>query len=181
MARMTFGRRGLIVAAVTSLIVFGAILAQQVLSALISLATVPAGSSSFLPLVIEQETVTALTGSLPLSVGLFLSLWQLAPIGAELRLAHVLTRALLASGIGSALVAFVWLVVSGVEAAGRLFDPEAAEFALFAFGSAAFAGVQRAGLAFVATTPLILLAGVLLWLWLREHSRDYDVTGMLDL
>lgn len=181
MARVSFGRRGLVVAAVTSLVVFGTILAQQVLSALISLATVPAGSSSFLPLIVEQEAVTALTGSLPLSVGLFLSLWQIAPIGAELRLAHVLTRALLASGLGAALVAFVWLVVSGVQAAARLFDPDAAEFALFAFGSAAFAGVQRAGLAFVETTPLILLAGVLLWLWLREHSRDYDVTGMLDL
>lgn len=181
MARVKFGRRGLVVAAVTSLIVFGTILAQQVLSALISLAAVPPGSSSFLPLVVERETVIALTGSLPLSVGLFLSLWQLAPIGAELRLAHVLTRALLASGIGAALVAFVWLVVGGVEAVGRLFDPDAAEFALFAFGSAAFSGVQRAGHAFVETTPLFLLAGVLLWLWLREHRRDYDASGMLDL
>jgi len=181
MARVKFGRRGLLVAAATALLVFATILAQQLLSALISLATVPAGSSSFLPLVVEQETVTALTGSLPLSVGVFLSLWQLAPIGAELRLAHVLTRALLAAGIGAALVAFVWLVVGGVEAAARLFDPDASEFALFAIGSAAFSGVQRAGLAFVGTTPLILLAGVLLWLWLREHSRDYDVSGMLDL
>ncbi|MET3768706.1 hypothetical protein ABIB15_001390 [Marisediminicola sp. UYEF4] len=181
MARVKFGRRGLVVAAVTALIVFGTILAQQVLSTLISLATVPAGSSSFLPLVVGQESVTALTGSLPLSVGLFLSLWQLAPIGAELRLAHVLSRALLASGIGAALVAFVWLVVGGVETVGRLFDSETAEFALFAFGSAAFSGVQRAGLAFVETTPLILLSGVLLWLWLREHTRDYDVSGMLDL
>ena len=181
MAQVRFGRRGLVVAAATSLIVFGTLLAQQVLSAVISLATVPAGSSFFLPLVIEQETVTALTGSLPLSVGLFLSLWQIAPIGAELRLAHVLTRALLASGIGAALVAFVWLAVAGVEAVGRLFDLATAEFALFAFGSAAFAGAQRAALAFVGMTPLILLAGVLLWLWLREHTRDYDVTGMLDL
>ena len=181
MALGTFGGRGVPEATVTSVIVLGTILAQQVLSALIPLATMPAGSTSFLPLVVEQETVTALTGSLPLSIGVFLTFWQLAPIGAELRLAPVLTRAPLASGVGAVLVSFVWLVVGAVEAVGRLLDPDTAESALFAFGSAAFAGVQRAGLAFVETTPLVLLAGVLLWLWLRGHSRDYDVSGTLDL
>lgn len=108
---------------------------------------------------------------LPLTLGVFLALWAIAPISHELTLRFVLTRAVLASACGVILV----MIVQIAGALLTLFGSS-----LEAFVQRVFDALSNGASAFVSMTPLVLLACVLLWLWLREHPRDYEVAGLVD-
>jgi len=43
-----------------------------------------------------------------------------------------------------------------------------------------FGSLMGAIQVFVWITPLVMFAGVLLWLWLRDHPREYEVAGIID-
>lgn len=127
---------------------------------------------------------------LPLTLGVFVALWVIAPISDELTLRFVLTRAGLASAAGALLVV-VFQVIQGLFAsvgarwegygASSTWPPQpGATVNLVVFGQntldALVSGVSR----FIFVTPVVMLAAVLLWLWLREHPRDYEVAGLID-
>ena len=178
------GRRGLIAAAVTAGGVLATVLVQNALQSLVSLASYGRFEGA-LGIVIEGAWTAALTASVPLSIGVFLSLWQLAPIGAELRLGHVVTRALLATAVG-AVIAFVVssvivLVQTVTSAASEVATRGVFELSSLSPGLGILGAVTTAATAFIASVPLVVLACVLLWLWLRDHDREYPVEGMLDL
>jgi hypothetical protein len=108
---------------------------------------------------------------LPVTLGVFLALWAIAPISHELTLRFVLTRAVLASACGVILV----MIVQIAGAVLTLFGGS-----VTAFVQRVFDALSTGASAFVSTTPLVLLACVLLWLWLRDHPRDYEVAGLVD-
>mgnify|MGYP001218796026 CR=1 FL=1 len=116
----------------------------------------------------------ALAGPVPIAIGAFLCFWQIAPIAPNLRLAHVLTRAVLA-GLAGTLLLFVL---------GLLFA--------FVLWLLSLAGVVRgAGLevlpllfqslaTFLQVLPVLALGAVLLWGWLQRHPPKHVVAGTLD-
>ena len=186
-ARSRSTRRGALSAAVVTGVVLGALLIQQVLVGTLVLVRAasfgaPAGE------VFTASAITTLTSSgvstVPLAIGVFVSLWQIAPIGSQLGIGHVLSRSMLAAGVG-ALLAFLVSSVVGVISdffvyRGRIFDGGATSFAQqvpFTVGS----GLITALSTFVTALPLVALAAVLLWIRLRDNDRGYRVEGMLDL
>lgn len=119
---------------------------------------------------------------LPLGLGVFLALWLLAPISHELTVRFVLTRA----GLAAASAAFVHLVFGVAVALLAWFGADINTFAPFAAWDGAmllqnvFRSLMGAIHVSIWATPLVMLAGVLLWLWLRDHPREYEVAGIID-
>ena len=122
---------------------------------------------------------------LPFALGVFIALWLIAPISDELTLPFVLTRAGLAAA-SAAVVVIVFTAVKGLfDSIGALSPFDAAESApagvnLAAFGYNALNAVTGGINIFVFSGPAVLLAGVMLWLWLRAHPREYAVAGLVD-
>jgi hypothetical protein len=124
--------------------------------------------------------------AIPFGIGFFLSLWLVAPIAEELRVPHVITRAILATGIASTLtfvVMAVMAVVGSFDSSGSLFGNS---FPLPTFsGSSAAAGVLNALAGaislFVMRLPVGVLAGTLLWIWRKDHPPKRPLEGIIDL
>lgn len=122
------------------------------------------------------------TVALPLSIGVVLSLWFIAPVGPELHVVHIITRSLLASGVGAVLVLLtlmvtsaVSLVTTGLVGQIRLGDIMGEQL-LPSFGHS----IATAGQQFVAVAPLVILVGVLLRMWLERHPSEHDIAGIVD-
>lgn len=119
------------------------------------------------------------------TIGYFLSLWILAPIAAELRVGHVITRAVLATGVGATIV----FIVFGVLALLESFTFVEAVFG-YSFPQVGFEGnravvglssaLSTAFAAFMAQLPLGVLAGVMLWLWRKDHAPKHPLSGLID-
>jgi hypothetical protein len=124
----------------------------------------------------------ALAGPLPIALGAFLCFWQIAPIAPNLRLAHVVTRAVLA-GLAGTLLLFVlgllfgfllWLLSLGgiVDRGDFLGGGGAADVLLpVLFQSLA---------TLVQVLPVLVLGAVLLWGWLQRHPPKRVPRGTLD-
>lgn len=173
--------RGAAAAGVTALAVGLALAVGQLLLQLISLIAPYSyfGWFSYYPLPIfaDAALVTSLlVGVLPFTLGYFLSLWVIAPITGELRVGHVITRAILATGIGSTMT-FIALGLAGSVIAS-LTDAGGASAPLVAtqLGYA----LQTALGAFVTLVPLGVLAGVFLWLWRAAHPAPHHIGGLID-
>ncbi len=111
---------------------------------------------------------------LPFALGVFVALWLLAPISDELTTRFVITRAGLAALAGSIVVILVNLVVGLVGSlSGGGFD------STLLLQSVVGAFTTGLGI-FIFKTPVVMFAGVLLWLWLRDHPREYAVAGLID-
>lgn len=183
-----FGRRGVLAAAAAALIVLGTQIVLQLLSTLVAVATfISNQQDQYLSSVAFPSYLYSLIlDSLPFVIGVFLSLWLLAPVAAELRLAHVITRSLLGVAAGALVVFLVYLIggllgqISSSE--GMVFGWAAAAFGslVATFGSALNYALYRALSTSIAMIPLTVLAGVLLWLWLREHPAKHPVAGLID-
>ncbi len=119
---------------------------------------------------------------LPFAVGVLLSLWFIAPVAAELHVAHVITRSVLAAAVGGVLAVLVTIVASliGLLSGGLMANLLATRFSgetmLSILGSAVGAGGQE----FVSSTPVVILAGILLWIWLERHPSKHPVSGIVD-
>lgn len=142
-------------------------------------ADIPAGF--FLQLWAAQ-LVGGLAGPLPIALGAFVCFWQIAPIAPNLRLAHVVTRAVLA-GLAGTLLLFLLGLLFGfllwVLALGGLVDR--GDF----FGTAGPAvGILpllfRSLATFLQVLPVLVLGAVLLWGWLQRHPPTQRVAGTLD-
>lgn len=117
------------------------------------------------------------------AVGFFLCLWLLTPIAAELRLSAVIGRSLLATVAGAA-VLFVtnllWSLFSGFdESAGLVFGWAygALATATSNFGWATSQSIYTALGTAISVVPLTVLAGILVWLWLRAHPVSLHAVG----
>ena len=122
---------------------------------------------------------------LPFCLGIFLGLWLIAPLAEQLTLAFVLTRGALAAAAGSILVLVVNFFAALVGALARLTDSGNLRFENQIFDVAGFlqgtlAAIGTSAGMFIAEVVAVLFASVLLWLWLREHPRDYEVSGLID-
>lgn len=92
-------------------------------------------------------------------------------------------------GIATSLLAVLVLLVRGLTA---LFESFRFGDELFGFSmpGLSFDGVslatqwvwvaQAAVMSFVSYSPIVVLAGVLLWIWLASHPMKHPVAGMLD-
>ena len=176
-------RPGVFPAFVAALGVFVALLVIGFLQALFSTLSLLASASvgqTFVGSLWFAQLTSSLTGPLPFAIGVFLCLWQVAPIAPTLRLAHVVTRSILAALVGAVLMWIVFWVIhvigdaastapefQGAIVFGRL-GPDALD-ALF----------QALGVA-VGYLPVAVLAGILLWGWLQRHPLATRVHGTLD-
>jgi hypothetical protein len=126
-----------------------------------------------------------LTQMLPFSLGVFICLWAIAPISHELGVRFVLTRAGLASLAGAILASLFSIVValfSAIRAPEYWFSNS---FTPGGFEGGMFLSSLIGSLIGIITTsiglfPLVALTVVLLWLWLREHPREYEISGLID-
>jgi len=121
-----------------------------------------------------SQLAWALAGPVPIAIGAFLCFWQIAPIAPNLRLAHVVTRAVLAGLAGTVLLFVLGLVFA------------------FTLWLLSLAGVSRGvsldvlpllfqSLAtFLQVLPVLVLGAVLLWGWLQRHPPKVAVKGTLD-
>ena len=172
-----FGRRGILAAASAALIVLGVQVIQQVLTSILYSGVMIAQGST--PEGLFAAVWGIVFGSLPFVVGLFLSLWLLAPVAAELRLAHVITRSLLAAVVGAVLVFAVSatgsLFSNFDESAGWVFGwasglvTTVTNNAGWAPSNALFAALSSA----IAFIPLTVLAAVPPWSALRPHPAKH--------
>jgi len=102
-------RRGSLAALVTAGGVVVVVLAQRVVEGVVgmivgSVSYEGTGFGDILGWVWGGIATSLLAVVVPFAVGVALSLWLLAPISPELRLAHVITRTLLAASAGAVLV-----------------------------------------------------------------------------
>lgn len=185
----TLTRRGATPAAITAAGVFAAMLLGGVLTALLSSVSSTSLALGFdagyLGSVWSEQLRLSLVTLLPFAVGVFLSLWQLAPIGPELRLAHVVTRALLAAAIGAACVIVVVVLLGALGAVvglpGAIWGgPSTLGTAVESLGFRVLDGVLGALRTLVAEATTVVLACVLLWGWLQRHPLAHDVAGRVD-
>jgi hypothetical protein len=125
------------------------------------------GGDPFAPL--GSLVVTIGTSVLPVAIGVFLAFWFIVPLTADLRIAPVLLRSLIAAGVA----AVVTLVFTSVFAAGGAFTSAGAPFGeSFPRGMdvayAVFGTVQTVLDTLIGIIPLVLLVGVLVWLWFSK-------------
>ena len=119
---------------------------------------------------------------LPFSVGVFVSLWliaPIAPIAAEASLAKTLKRSVLAAGIGAAVVVIVRTVIGSAGAFSGVGSFFANSFPTLPIDSIAWAfghGIQAGLASFVQVLPLVILVGVLAWMWLAKHPSRHEVS-----
>jgi hypothetical protein len=183
-------RHGALVSAVTALALAAFLFVQEILLALISWVGVlpylssQQGSAALSPFGLALWPLLAL--AVAFGIGFFVSLWLVAPIAEELRVGHVITRAVLATGIASTLVFIVFAIVGVIGA----FSPSGGSLAGFEFPWPRFSG-DNAALALgraletglqtlIGMLPLGVLAGVLLWLWRKDHPPKHPLAGYID-
>lgn len=181
-----FGRRGVLAATVAALIVLGVQIVLQLLNAMLWSGLIVAQGQGNASNVFLANVWNLALGSLPFVIGVFLSLWLLAPVAAELHIGHVITRSLLAVLMGAVVI---FLVQFSTGLLGQVSDSQGLVFgwasAVFgsvvsSFGSALSNAVLSALGTAISMIPLTVLAGVLLWVWLREHPVKHPVAGLID-
>jgi len=164
-------RPGALPALLAALGILGALVVlgflQATLAALSAVAATPLGSEFFAE-VWATQLAAALAGPVPIAVGVFLCFWQIAPIAPGLRLAHVVTRALLAALAGGVLLLAAGLLGGLLQ--WMLGQGEVAPLAL----------LFRTLWVLVSVLPVVVLGAVLLWGWLQRHPPKRSVRGALD-
>lgn len=181
--KQIINRHGAFVSGITGIAVVGALVAQEMVRTATNLFY--AGAQG-LPGIFGLSFGYALVRAVPFGIGFFLSLWLLAPIAEELRVPHVITRAILATGIGSTLtfvVTAVLAIIDSFSVTGPLFGNS---FPMPGFdGGGAVQGLLSALAAaingFASQLPLGVLAGILLWIWRKNHPPKRPLEGILDL
>lgn len=183
-------RRGALVAGITSLALGAFLVVQRALLGLISFLAVYWQANSGL----QQLQFSPFSGvlydaavvTLPFVVGFFLSLWLVGPISEELHLQHVITRSVLAAGIGCTLIFVVHSVVyilRAVTYSGAIFGNSFPTPDLNLGSIPTVLGQSLAGaLGYLLThIPLGVLAGILLWEWRKGHPPRFHVEGIIDV
>jgi hypothetical protein len=140
--------------------------------------------AAYLPLILHSSLPTAFGAPLPFAIGVWLAFWQIAPVSPQLRMAHVVTRALLAAVIGAVIAGILGFVVAATINF-TLSDP-----LVVAVGGPgdvvrnlvdAFRSVLPGTLnVLVDGLVVVPLAALLLWGWLQSHPTKTTPRGALD-
>lgn len=130
---------------------------------------------------VGQVLVGALTDSLirllPFAIGVFLAFWQIAPIAPQLRMAHVVTRAVLAALLGvlfGGVVTFLVGIGVQVSLVATVYP------SLGAVGDSLRASVSPTVDLLFDALIAVPLAALLLWGWLQSHAPKSTARGALD-
>ena len=173
-------RNGAVVALAVAVVVLGAQVILHLLSTLLT-ATVYASSGPgdfLLNIALPSYLVSVILSWLPVVIGVFLTLWLLAPISSGLRLGQVLGRSLLAVAGATVVVFLAYL------GAGLLSQVSSSEGMVFGWASAIIGSVVSGMSSLFGYTifnalnsaiglgPLILLACLLVWAWMRERPAQ---------
>jgi hypothetical protein len=133
------------------------------------------GTGVFGPL--GSLVITFATSVLPAAIGVFIAFWFIVPLTPELRVLQVVVRSLVAA----AAAAVVSLLFTSIFAAGGGFTAPSGVFGqAFPFPSgldvayAVYGTVQTVLYSFISQTPLVVLAGVLVWLWVARTRHGAD-------
>jgi len=178
-------RPGALPAFLTALGILAALIVQGFLTAtFVSLSVIADSSldSDFFGQLWAGQLVGSLAGPVPITIGLFLCFWQVAPIAANLRLAHVVTRALLAATAGMALLfvlGLIYLFVLWLLSLGGAFDGGGLE-RVAPIGPSVLGVLFRSLGVLVGVIPVVVLGAVLLWGWLQRHPLKQAVKGTID-
>jgi len=180
LAHRVVRQRGFLVALAAAALVLAVLVVQSLLTFFVAqLGYSGGGSLRDLPWwsVYGRQVVTV---SVPFSVGVLLGFWFIAPVAAELRLAHVITRSLLAALAGAVLVFLTTTVVEAVATVQGLMD----QGALSRLGAETMrtpaVGPPLAAPEVGSATPLVILAGILLWNWVERHPSRHPIAGIVD-
>ena len=155
---------------VTALLVAAFIVAQALIGLLTNLLqSVAYAGPAMTGAYVQGAGYQIVTTALPVAVGVFLGFRLVAQITASISLRMVLVRSLVASGIAAVLQFVVGLMaLFSASFSGSLFSnsiPWSDIGAVFGSMISEFGSVVSG---FVGYLPLIALAAVLLWLWLRR-------------
>jgi hypothetical protein len=116
----------------------------------------------------------------PLALGVFLAFWLVVPITAELSVTRVVLHSIAAAGIAAA-VALAVGVISAVgrilASAGPLFGNAFPRPDGSILGRSLFEVVQSVLFTCVAVTPVVVLAGLVVWLWMARIASGTLATG----
>jgi hypothetical protein len=182
LAHRVVRQHGFIVALVAASVVLAVLVVQNVLGFLLGqLSTIGSGSEQsplWWTLYAGQFALVAV----PFGVGILLGFWFIAPIGPQLHVAHVVTRSVLAAATGAVLV-FVTMVVTGLVSLVTSGLMGQIRFSVIDGDSALqslLTALGTAGSEFLAATPLVILVGVLLRMWLERHPSEHDIAGIVD-
>jgi hypothetical protein len=180
-------RPGIGSALLAALGVYLVLAAQSILGTIVFVVTDPAygqDPGAYLALILRATLPTALGASLPFALGVLLSFWQLAPVAPQLRMAHVVTRALLAAVLGAVatgLITFVIAVVLNLTqtdpglVAGS--GPDAFARNLLDAARSVLPGALNILINGLVVVPL---AALLLWGRLQSHPPKTTARGALD-
>ncbi len=181
--------RGALVAAVTALGVGLTLVVGRLLLSLVELIEPPSatfGWTAYAPLASDMPAVGmpaeasllspvgfVLATILPFAVGYFLALWVIAPITHELRVGHVITRSILATGVGATL----WFISLAVIATITFASAGDIEEIAPQMGHALVSALT----ALITLLPLGVLGGVLQWVWRTGHPSEHHIEGLIDV
>ena len=147
----------------------------------LSYAQEPGADLSF---VLPASLALAVGPPLPFAIGVFLSFWQLAPVAPQLRMAHVVTRALLAAVIGAVATLVLGFIVAVVVNLSEASPPILAGSDFASIGRSlldAARSVLPGGLNLLIDGLVIVpLAALLLWGRLQSHPPKTAPAGALD-
>ncbi|HEX7834125.1 MAG TPA: hypothetical protein VF479_01510 [Pseudolysinimonas sp.] len=172
-------RPGVGSALLAALGVYAVLAAQNLLGTIAFVVTDPIYSQdagSYLGLYVKGALPTALGASLPFAIGVFLSFWQVAPVSPQLRMAHVVTRSLLAAVIG----AFATLVIGFVVAATVNLTQGGLDGIADGLLDAAHSVLPGALGILIDGLVVVPLAALLLWGRLQSHPPKTAPRGALD-
>ncbi|MEO8093477.1 MAG: hypothetical protein ABI632_00960 [Pseudolysinimonas sp.] len=163
-------RPGIGSALLAGLGVYMVLVGQAVLNTFAFIATDDSHSQDvwdFFVLILRAGLPVTLGAPLPFAIGVVLSFWQLAPVVPQLRMAHVVTRSLLAAVVGGVATFVIGVLV-----------------ALFVGSETLAASVHQvlpgALSLLIAGLVVVPLAALLLWGWLQAHPPKRTAAGALD-
>jgi hypothetical protein len=177
-------RPGVGLALLAALGVYLVLALRTVLSTIAYLVTSSSDPATYLTLVGPASFALAFGPPLPFAIGVFLSFWQLAPVAPQLRMAHVVTRALLAAVVGAlatlVLGFLVALVINLSEASGPILA--GSDFASIGRSVLDAARSVLPGALSILIDGLVVvpLAALLLWGRLQVHPPKTAPAGALD-
>lgn len=172
-------------AVAVALIVFAASIVLRLLSTIVSAIMFGAQSTGLYDLTPLSPMYWwgFLVGPLPFVIGVFLSLWLALPIAAKQSIARVIGTSLLAVAAGAVVIFAVALAGSLLgnfdESAGRVYGWVSGLFSSVSTNAdwvvvqALYSAVSLA----ISLIPLTVLAGVLVWIRLRERSAESVTAG----
>ncbi len=130
------------------------------------------GAPGFIAAQTGSTIIDFFTRIVPIALGVFVVFWRfLAPITGDLTVKQVLLRSLVASAAGTVVGAVITGVVRALEAAGSALFGNSFPFEAVGDAFDSFAvWIAPILTGFVGLVPLVTLAAVLFWLWLRARS-----------